>query len=83
MYSKYFIVYYYYVSGQRITTIQLEGVQYFISRMNPYSPELNYFLAYQFCRSIGLQLASFETKEKSQAIMDYLTNAGNYFKLNF
>ncbi|KAI8438709.1 hypothetical protein MSG28_011122 [Choristoneura fumiferana] len=34
---------------QRITTIQLDGVQYFISRMNPYSPELNYFLAYQYC----------------------------------
>lgn len=39
-----------FVSAQRITTIQLDGVQYFISRMNPYSPELNYFLAYQYCR---------------------------------
>lgn len=37
-------------TAQRITTIQLDGVQYFISRMNPYSPELNYFLAYQYCR---------------------------------
>ncbi|KPI94992.1 hypothetical protein RR46_11996 [Papilio xuthus] len=39
---------------QRITTIQLDGVQYFISRMNPYSPELNYFLAYQYCRYVIL-----------------------------
>lgn len=39
-----------FVAGQRITTIQLDGVQYFVSRMNPYSPELNYFLAYQYCR---------------------------------
>ncbi|XP_014260729.1 uncharacterized protein LOC106673215 isoform X2 [Cimex lectularius] len=70
------------VAGQRITTIQLDGVQYFISRMNPYSPELNYFLAYQYCRSIGLQLASFETKEKSDSIMQYLNNAG-YNKYDF
>ncbi|XP_054277371.1 uncharacterized protein LOC128996235 [Macrosteles quadrilineatus] len=70
------------VYGQRITTIQLDGTQYFISRMNPYSPELNYFLAYQYCRSIGLQLASFETKEKADAIMQYLINAG-YNKYDF
>ncbi|XP_074000123.1 uncharacterized protein isoform X3 [Rhodnius prolixus] len=68
--------------GQRITTIQLDGVQYFISRMNPYSPELNYFLAYQYCRSIGLQLASFETKEKADSITQYLGNAG-YNKYDF
>ncbi|XP_055838893.1 uncharacterized protein LOC129906928 isoform X1 [Episyrphus balteatus] len=61
---------------QRITTIHLDGVQYFISRMNPYSPELNYFLAYQYCRSLGLQLASFETKEKAQSMTTYLRNAG-------
>ncbi|XP_036231449.2 FK506-binding protein 5 isoform X1 [Bactrocera oleae] len=64
------------VSGQRITTIHLDGVQYFISRMNPYSPELNYFLAYQYCRSLGLQLASFETKEKAESMTTYLKNAG-------
>lgn len=64
------------VYGQRITTIQLDGVQYFISRMNPYSPELNYFLAYQYCRSIGLQLSSFESKEKADSMTQYLLNAG-------
>ena len=64
------------VQGQRITTIQLDGVQYFVSRMNPYSPELNYFLAYQYCRSLGLQLTSFESKEKSDSITQYLRNAG-------
>ncbi|XP_029730623.2 uncharacterized protein LOC109411141 isoform X1 [Aedes albopictus] len=69
-------------AGQRITTIQLDGVQYFVSRMNPYSPELNYFLAYQYCRSLGLQLASFETKEKVESMTQYLTNAG-YSKYNF
>ncbi|XP_073814102.1 narrow isoform X2 [Musca autumnalis] len=63
-------------AGQRITTIHLDGVQYFISRMNPYSPELNYFLAYQYCRSLGLQLASFETKEKAESMTTYLKNAG-------
>ena len=66
------------LAGQRITTIQLDGVQYFISRMNPYSPELNYFLAYQYCRSIGLQLASFESKEKADSMTQYLLNAGKY-----
>lgn len=65
-------------SGQRITTIQLDGVQYFVSRMNPYSPELNYFLSYQYCRSLGLQLVSFETKEKADSITQYLKNAGRY-----
>ncbi|KAG8039065.1 hypothetical protein G9C98_003372 [Cotesia typhae] len=69
-------------SGQRITTIQLDGVQYFVSRMNPYSPELNYFLAYQYCRSLGLQLASFETKEKADTMTQYLKNAG-YTKYDF
>ena len=44
--------------------------------MNPYSPELNYFLAYQYCRSIGLQLASFESKEKADSMTQYLLNAG-------
>jgi len=63
-------------AAQRITTIQLDGVQYFISRMNPYSPELNYFLAYQYCRSLGLQLASFETQEKVESMTQYLKNAG-------
>lgn len=79
-----FISPYFYLllSGQRITTIQLDGVQYFISRMNPYSPELNYFLAYQYCRSLGLQLASFETKEKVESMSQYLQNAG-YSKYDF
>ncbi|XP_066584349.1 uncharacterized protein [Prorops nasuta] len=71
-----------FVSAQRITTIQLDGVQYFVSRMNPYSPELNYFLAYQYCRSLGLQLASFETKEKADTMTQYLKNAG-YTKYDF
>ncbi|XP_044007038.1 uncharacterized protein LOC122851697 isoform X2 [Aphidius gifuensis] len=69
-------------SAQRITTIQLDGVQYFVSRMNPYSPELNYFLAYQYCRSLGLQLASFETREKADTMSQYLKNAG-YSKYDF
>ncbi|XP_015606424.1 uncharacterized protein LOC107273107 isoform X2 [Cephus cinctus] len=71
-----------FISAQRITTIQLDGVQYFVSRMNPYSPELNYFLAYQYCRSLGLQLASFETKEKADTMTQYLKNAG-YTKYDF
>lgn len=77
--NKFFI---FITTGQRITTIQLEGVQYFVSRMNPYSPELNYFLAYQYCRSLGLQLASFETKEKVESMSQYLQNAG-YSKYDF
>ncbi|KAK5639102.1 hypothetical protein RI129_011594 [Pyrocoelia pectoralis] len=68
--------------GQKITTIQLDGVQYFISRMNPYTAELNFFLAYQYCRSLGLQLASFEAKEKADSITEFLKNAG-YSKYDF
>lgn len=73
---KIIISFSFFFPGQRITTIQLDGVQYFVSRMNPYSPELNYFLAYQYCRSLGLQLASFETKEKVESMSQYLQNAG-------
>ncbi|XP_012250960.2 uncharacterized protein LOC105683150 isoform X1 [Athalia rosae] len=69
-------------TAQRITTIQLDGVQYYVSRMNPYSLELNYFLAYQYCRSLGLQLISFETKEKADTMTQYLQNAG-YTKFDF
>lgn len=76
-------IYGYFVTAQRITTIQLDGVQYFVSRMNPYSPELNYFLAYQYCRSLGLQLASFETREKVDSITQYLSNAGKFFFCGF
>lgn len=72
----YILLYFFNIIAQRITTIQLDGVQYFVSRMNPYSPELNYFLAYQYCRSLGLQLASFETREKVDSITQYLSNAG-------
>lgn len=50
--------------------------------MNPYSPELNFHLAYQYCRSLGLQLASFETKEKFETMTQYLKNA-NYSKYDF
>ncbi|XP_025408090.1 C-type lectin 37Da isoform X2 [Sipha flava] len=71
-----------FAAGQRITTIQLDGTQYYISRMNPYSAELNYFLAYEYCRSIGLQLASFETLEKTNSISDFLRNAG-YNKFDY
>ncbi len=66
----------YIVPGQRIVTIQLDGTQYYVSKMNPYASELNYFLAYQYCRSIGLQLVSFETREKADSIAEYLKNAG-------
>lgn len=75
-------VFFFFVAAQRITTIQLDGVQYFVSRMNPYSPELNYFLSYQYCRSLGLQLASFETKEKADTLTQYLKNAG-YTRYDF
>lgn len=76
-----FNIFFFLITGQRITTIQLDSVQYFVSRMNPYSPELNYFLAYQYCRSLGLQLASFETKEKAESMTQYLSNAGKNFLL--
>ncbi|XP_063227311.1 C-type lectin 37Da isoform X2 [Bacillus rossius redtenbacheri] len=63
-------------SGDTIMTILLEGTQYYVSSMNPYQSELNYFLAYQHCRSLGLQLASFQTKDKAETIMQYLQSEG-------
>lgn len=38
-----------------------------------YVLKINYWIVY---RSLGLQLASFETKEKADSITTYLTNAG-------
>ncbi|XP_031788923.1 C-type lectin 37Da [Nasonia vitripennis] len=77
-----YIICIYNSSAERITTIQLDGIQYYISQMNPFIPELNYFLAYQYCRSLGLQLVSFETKEKADLMMKYLKNTG-YAKYDF
>lgn len=34
---------------------------------------------FYFHRSLGLQLASFETKEKADSITTYLTNAGKIY----
>lgn len=59
--------------GQRIMTAKIGDSRYFISWQNPYAPRLNFFLAYQYCRTIAMELISLETAEEAQNIADYLS----------
>lgn len=59
-------------TGQRIQTIEVGSSRYFISNASPYSPTLNWFLAYQYCRNIGMELLSLEQSEETQDITNFL-----------
>ena len=58
--------------GQRISTARIGDNRYFISSQNPYAPMLNFFLAYQYCRSIAMELVSLENAEEAIALSEYL-----------
>merc|ERR1712243_321386 len=60
------------VVGQRISMARIGENRYFISSQNPYAPSLNFFLAYQYCRSIAMELVSLETVEEATALAEYL-----------
>jgi len=64
-------------AGQRISTAKIGDSRYFISWQNPYAPRLNFYLAYQYCRTIAMELISLETAEEAQNISDYLRQ-GNF-----
>jgi hypothetical protein len=59
-------------AGQRISTARIGDNRYFISSQNPYAPMLNFHLAYQYCRSIAMELVSLETAEEAIALTEYL-----------
>ncbi|KAG0714548.1 C-type lectin 37Da [Chionoecetes opilio] len=60
-------------AGQRsVETIDLAGSRYFISQTSPYVPTLNWFLAYQYCRTIGMELLTIATAEEAEVISSYL-----------
>ncbi|XP_045133538.1 uncharacterized protein LOC123517493 isoform X2 [Portunus trituberculatus] len=60
-------------AGQRsVETVDLAGSRYFISQTSPYVPSLNWFLAYQYCRTIGMELLSIGTAEEAELINSYL-----------
>ena len=63
--------------GQRIMTAKIGDSRYFISWQNPYAPRLNFFLAYQYCRTIAMELISLETAEEAQNIADYLSQGSD------
>ncbi|RXG69637.1 C-type lectin 37Da [Armadillidium vulgare] len=68
------------VLGQRtIDTVQIGTNKYFFSDTSPYSPRLNWFLAFQYCRNIGMDLLSFQTNEEFNEIALYLENNGKSF----
>lgn len=54
-------------------TAKIGDSRYFISWQNPYAPRLNFFLAYQYCRTIAMELISLETAEEAQNVADYLS----------
>lgn len=64
------------VHGQRIQTVELADSRYFISNASPYSPSLNWFLAYEYCRTIGMELLSFQGSEEAETINNYLSDNG-------
>jgi len=55
--------------------------QYWFSTTSPYAPTLNFFLAYEYCRNLGLQLVTLETKEEIDAIALYLTSTEGQLQL--
>ncbi|XP_046441807.1 uncharacterized protein LOC124192494 [Daphnia pulex] len=59
-------------AGQRISTAKIGDNRYFISWQNPYAPRLNFHLAYQYCRTIAMELISLESAEEAQQLADYL-----------
>ncbi|XP_068209125.1 uncharacterized protein [Palaemon carinicauda] len=60
-------------TGQRIQTVEVGNSRYFISNVSPYSPTLNWFLAYEYCRNIGMELLSLEQSEETSDINTFLT----------
>jgi hypothetical protein len=53
----------------------MKANQYWFSTSSPYAPTLNFFLSYQYCRNLGLQLATLETKDEVDDIALYLTTS--------
>ncbi|XP_076065579.1 uncharacterized protein LOC143039427 [Oratosquilla oratoria] len=64
------------VKGQRIQTVEIDQNRYFISNASPYAPTLNWFLAYEYCRNIGMELVSFGQKKEMDSLNDYLRQTG-------
>jgi len=64
-------------AGQRISTARIGDNRYFISSQNPYAPMLNFFLAYQYCRSIAMELVSLENAEEAIALSEYLRSGAS------
>ncbi|XP_066949751.1 uncharacterized protein [Macrobrachium rosenbergii] len=59
-------------TGQRIQTVEVGNSRYFISNVSPYSPTLNWFLAYEYCRNIGMELLSLEQSEEATEVNVFL-----------
>lgn len=57
-----------------IKLVAMNGNQYWFSSSSPYAPNLNFHLAYQYCRTLGLQLVVLETKEEVDTISAYLNS---------
>jgi len=62
------------VSGN-IRLVAMRNNQYWVSTTSPYAPRLNFFLAYQYCRNLGLQLLTFETQEEIEGLSAYLAQS--------
>ncbi|XP_021959285.1 uncharacterized protein LOC110855170 [Folsomia candida] len=60
-----------------VKLVAMNGNQYWFSTSSPYAPTLNFHLAYQYCRTLGLQLAVLETTEEVETISAYLNRDAN------
>ncbi|XP_018018172.1 C-type lectin domain family 4 member A-like isoform X2 [Hyalella azteca] len=63
-------------AGQRISTVEIEGRSYYISAQSPYNAPLSWFLAYQYCRTIGMELLTEDSQEDAQVLRTFLNNNG-------
>ncbi|CAG0916376.1 unnamed protein product [Notodromas monacha] len=71
-----------FVSGQQLATRPLLQGYYVFSHESPYLSQFNFFGAYQYCRSIGMSLISFETVEEVDTIAEYLRNSSDGSQYN-
>lgn len=67
------------IHGQRpVTTIDIGSTSYLISASSPFTPNLNWFLAYQYCRNHGMELLTLSDSTQTQLLNRYLETNVKY-----
>ncbi|KAF2359506.1 C-type lectin-like [Trinorchestia longiramus] len=63
-------------TGQRISTVDVGRSTYYISSQSPYNAPLSWYLAYQYCRTIGMELLTENTQEEAESLHSFLSSNG-------